>query len=220
MKYFFPLGLLLFLSASAISMAAEESVSIEQEPRHRLKFANEYVRFFDVELPAGDQTLMHWHRADGVFVSISVADTTAQDLGDTVKKRPARALGETFYLDYGAKPKAHRVTNVDSTTYRVADTEVLKPCANSGSLADGAHQALILDNDRVQVTRLILHPGEESLLHGPCGMLVAVSGGRIEFTDSPQNIEPGGFRWRQSADPLRIANRGDRIFHAVDIRVK
>jgi hypothetical protein len=209
--------LLLLLTGSVL---AEESVSIEQEPQHHLKFTNEHVRHFDVELPAGYQTLMHWHRADGVFVNISSASTTAQDLGDETRKRAGRAVGETYFIGYGTKPRAHRVTNVDTTVYRVADTEVLKPCGSSAGVAEDARQTLILENERVQVTRVILHPGESTRLHGPCGMLVSVSGGRIELGGEEQVIDPAGFRWRESVDAVPLVNRGDRVFHGVHVRVK
>ena len=36
-----------------IARAAAEPVPIEQEPRHRLKFENAHVRFFDVQLEPG-----------------------------------------------------------------------------------------------------------------------------------------------------------------------
>ena len=49
--------------------ATDEPVPIEQEARHRLRFENEHVRFFDVELEPGYESRYHWHRSDGVFVT-------------------------------------------------------------------------------------------------------------------------------------------------------
>src|SRR3954467_3877314 len=57
-----PRLLALTLLMPLFANAAGEAVPIEQEPRHRLKFANEYVRFFDVELEPGYESRYHWHR--------------------------------------------------------------------------------------------------------------------------------------------------------------
>ena len=52
-----------------VANASDEPIPIEQEPRHRLLFENEHVRFFDVELEPGYESRYHWHRSDGVFVT-------------------------------------------------------------------------------------------------------------------------------------------------------
>ena len=111
--------------APIIVNAGDEPVPIEQEPRHKLVFANEHVRYFDVELEPGYESRYHWHRADGVFVNISSSPTIAQDLDKEPVRRGGRAIGETYYIDYGAKPKAHRVSNPGTTPYHVIDTEIL-----------------------------------------------------------------------------------------------
>ncbi|MGI9076108.1 MAG: hypothetical protein ACR2G6_02120, partial [Gemmatimonadaceae bacterium] len=40
---------------------AQSPVPIEKEPRHHLKFENQYVRVFYVFIPLGDTTLFHTH---------------------------------------------------------------------------------------------------------------------------------------------------------------
>ena len=111
------LALVLCLMPLAAS-AAEEPIPIEQEPRHKLVFANEHVRYFDVELEPGYESRYHWHRADGVFVNISSSPTIAQDLDKEPVRRGERAIGETYFIDYGVKPKAHRVTSTRSLSIR------------------------------------------------------------------------------------------------------
>jgi hypothetical protein len=204
--------------------SAEESIPIEQEPRHRLVFANGHVRFFDVELEPGYQSLYHWHRNDGVFVNISAAPTIAQDEGKEPVQRGERAIGETYFIDYGAKPKAHRVSNPGSTPYRVVDAEILGGCGPAAPIGEGPRQTLLIDNARVFVTRIILHPGESTELHAPCGMLVAVSGGSISLqaAGDTQNVDlhPAGFQWRQGPETVTLVNTGKFVFHGVDIRLK
>lgn len=215
---------LLLAALPAWSFAQSDAVNIEQEPRHRLKFENEHVRFFDVQLEPGYQALNHWHRNDGVFVNMYVAPTVAQDVGQEPVRRGGRAIGEVYFINYAAKPKAHRVSNPGSTEYRVTDTEILAGCGGSGTFEEGPNQTLIVDNERVFVTRIVLHPGESSELRAPCGMLVSVSGGNVTF-EGPQGTESAalqtaGFKWRQTQETIRLTNAGKTVFHAVDIRLK
>ena len=198
---------------------------IEHEPRHRLAFENRHVRHFDVELEPGYVALYHWHRNDGVFVNIAPSETTAQDLGGEPKQRGWRAMGETYFIGYSDKPKAHRVTNSGDRTYHVTDTEILESCESTQSgFAPANNQTLIVDNARVFVTRIMLHPGESTELEGPCGMLVSVYAGAL-FLESPGNsallsLAPAGFHWRESNQTYRLRNAGKTVFHGVDIRIK
>jgi hypothetical protein len=165
---------LLLAAVPATVLAQAEPVDLEQEPRHRLKFENEHVRFFDVQLEPGYQALYHWHRNDGVFINMYVAPTAAQDVGKEPVQRGGRAVGEVYFINYAANPKAHRVSNPGTSEYRVTDTEILAGCGASGPFAEAPNQTLVVDNERVFVTRLLLHPGESSELRAPCGMLVSV----------------------------------------------
>jgi hypothetical protein len=197
---------------------AEEPVPIEQEPRHLLKFQNAHVRFFDVDLPPGYEGRYHWHTHDGVFVNISPAETIAQDWGKEPTKRGWRAIGETYFINYADKPKAHRVSNSDSQVYRVTDTEILSSCGAVQARGEGPNQTLVVENHRVFVARIILHPGEWTELYAPCGMLVSVSGGNV--TLGAQSMEMPRAGWRQSGETLRLTNTGRGVFHAVDVRLK
>ena len=213
------LALVLCLMPLAAS-AAEEPIPIEQEPRHKLVFANEHVRYFDVELEPGYESRYHWHRADGVFVNISSSPTIAQDLDKEPVRRGERAIGETYFIDYGVKPKAHRVSNPGTTPYHVVDAEILGGCGAANPVAEGPNQTLLIDNERVLVTRIILRPGESTELYSPCGMLVSVSGGSISLNGESVDIELAGYQWRQQAETVKRVNTGKFVFHGVDIRLK
>ena len=57
MQRWFPLlGALLLVPTAAVEITAE--------PHHRLAFTNDQVRVFNVDVPPGSATLMHWHRHD------------------------------------------------------------------------------------------------------------------------------------------------------------
>jgi hypothetical protein len=212
------------LPIAGAAWAADQIVAIEQEPQHQLKFQNRHVRFFDVLLPPGYMGIYHTHIYDGVFVNIETAATRAQDLGADSQDRPPRTIGDVYFIDYGTKPKVHRVANIGSSTYRVADTEIQHSCGGFAPVKDSDGQSLILENDRVRVTRLKIAPGETIALHPPCGMLVAVTSGKLKFRapggEEFVTLSPAGFKWRDSAAPVEFVNVGDGTFHAVDIVVK
>jgi hypothetical protein len=218
---------LLVLALSLLPLvagAADEPVPIEQEPRHHLELDNAHVRVFDVDLEPGYESRYHWHRNDGVFVVVASAPTIAQDWGKEPVWRGDRAIGETFFIDYGSHPKAHRVSNAGSTPLHVIDAEILAGCGASAPIAEGPNQTLIIDNARVFVTRIVLHPGESTELHPPCGLLVAVSAGslRLETPTARQNMDmqPAGFRWHDQTGNVKLVNIGPFVFHGVDIRLK
>lgn len=214
-------GMLLFTGAA---IAAESIIPIEEEPQHRLKFQNQHVRLFDVLLPPGYKGLWHFHVYDGVFVNIEAASTNEQVLGADPADRPPRIIGDTYFFGYGKKPKVHRVNNTGDTNYRVTDTEIVRGCGGFAPVKDGEGQVLILDNERVRVTRIMIGPGERLLLHPPCGMLVSVSGGRLKLNapggEEQITLQPAGFKWRDQSSALEIVNAGSEVFHAVDIVVK
>ncbi|HEV8525235.1 MAG TPA: hypothetical protein VGQ71_12100 [Terriglobales bacterium] len=207
-----------------IVRAADEPVPIEQEPRHRLKFENAHMRFFDVQLEPGYQSLYHWHHNDGVFVNIASSPTISQDWGAEPVMRGERAIGEAYFIGYAAKPKAHRVANPGPGIYRVTDTEIMSSCGQMDAAREGPNQTLIVNNERVLVTRVILHPGESTELYAPCGMLVSVSGGDVVF-DTPEGKEKvamdrAAFKWRKLLQTVKLTNAGANVFHGVDIRIK
>jgi hypothetical protein len=212
------------LPVAGAAWAADQIVPIEQEPQHQLKFQNRHVRFFDVQLPPGYVGIYHSHLYDGVFVNIEAAATRAQDLGADPVDRGPRTVGDTYFIDYGTKPKVHRVANIGGSTYRVTDTEILYNCGGFAPVKDGDGQSLIVENDRVRVTRLKIAAGETIALHPPCGMLVAVSSGKLKFRapggEELVTLSPAGFKWRDSTAPVEFVNVGDGPFQAVDIVVK
>ena len=217
-------ALALVAASLPTARAADEPVPIEQEPRHQLKFENAHVRFFDVQLEPGYESLSHWHHNDGVFVNIASSPTIAQDWGAEPIARGGRAIGEVYFINYAAKPKAHRVTNPGPGMYRVTDTEIMSSCGRMDSAREGPNQTLLVDNERVFVTRVLLHPGESTELYASCGMLVSVSGGNVAFDTLGDTekiaMDRAAFKWRKSQQTVKLTNTGSNVFHGVDIRIK
>lgn len=149
-----------------ISGIAQDAVPIEKEPMHPLKFENEFVRLFDVLVPAGKKTGFHIHSYDGLSIPISVPDLT--DVSMTGEKKPlVMKFGEPAFAARPS-PFTHSVINNASTDFRSIFIEILPSKSDRAAkvfpvLTDG--HVVLIDNDRVRVNRLTLKPGESSKLH-------------------------------------------------------
>jgi quercetin dioxygenase-like cupin family protein len=217
--------LLLCLSVSGIGQTA---VPIENEPMHRLKFENEFVRVFDVLIPAGETTKYHVHLYDGVSVRVSNAQIIDESIGGEKKPLDIKYADVTF----GARssPEKHRVVNRGKTDFRNIFIEILttKNAVAAGPfpiLSDG--HVILIDNDRVRVNRLVLKPGESSKLHTHRmhGLGIVLYDSKIEIS-APDGIkrrlEPkaGDHVWQNAGTTHVITNIGSKTFEAIDIELK
>ncbi|HLG14314.1 MAG TPA: hypothetical protein VJH03_07410 [Blastocatellia bacterium] len=209
-----------------VSPALQSPVPVASEPRHHLKFENEYVRVFDVNVPAGDATLFHVHSNDYLFVSIGDAKLKAEVLGSP----PADLVVKDGEVRFTKATITHRVTNPGPALFRNITIEVLKsPPAPQNSLTAEAipGHTTVLENDRVRVERLILEPGQSvaSHTHSLSGLGVTVAGGKI-LLESPgmkpqlAEFKPGDFRWHTGPITHSLKNIGETRFEAVDIEWK
>src|ERR1700740_1682119 len=94
---------LLLLTALLFTQTSE--VEITAEPHHHLVLANDQVRVFNVEVPVGSATLMHWHHHDYIYVTLG-----AVEFSNEVEGKPPVILklqdGETRF---SPGPFAHLV---------------------------------------------------------------------------------------------------------------
>jgi quercetin dioxygenase-like cupin family protein len=117
---FLPVALLLALTVSAQTPAAE--VEITAEPSHHLALQNQYVRVFQVEVPPNAATLMHRHRHDYIFVTLGASEVSNQVAGKppvTLKLQDGevRAVDGNF---------AHIARNLAATPFRNVTIELLQ----------------------------------------------------------------------------------------------
>jgi len=216
-------SLLLSLLA-VLPTLAQESVPVAREPRHHLKFENQYVRVYDVVVPSGDATLFHTHAADYLFVSIGDANLKAEVMGN----KPGDLILKDGEVRFTKGPITHRVTNQSKDDFRNITIEVLKSLKPdkppTGQDEPIAGHTLVLENDRVRVERLVLNPGESTGMHSHrlSGLVVAVSAGEVEVAAPGQDgqavkFAPGDFRWREGRVTHKLTNVGKTRFEAVDI---
>jgi quercetin dioxygenase-like cupin family protein len=119
-----PLAVLLALTAvfASAQSPSDKSVDVGEEPKHHLAFENEYVRAFEVSVPAGAETLIHRHSKPYIYVTIGNADIRNEVVG----KDPATIHpkdGEVKFVQGGF---AHTAVNVGKTDFHNVTIELLK----------------------------------------------------------------------------------------------
>jgi quercetin dioxygenase-like cupin family protein len=217
----------LFSALGFFLPALQSPVPVANEPKHHLKFENQYVRVFDVVVPPGETTLFHTHSNDYVFVSIGDANLK----GEVQGAAPADLILKDGEVRFTKATLTHRVTNQSGSPFRNITIEILKSPGEKSPdsmLEKSAGHTLVLDNDRVRVYRLVLEPGQTTgpmHTHTKSGLGVAVTGGKVVFHTSgqkPQLVEfkPGDFQWRSGRLSHSIRNAGTTRFEAVDIEWK
>ncbi|HEX6124290.1 MAG TPA: hypothetical protein VFZ23_02855 [Pyrinomonadaceae bacterium] len=217
----------LYFFTCAIQLSAQTAVPIEKEPMHRLRFENEFVRVFDVLIPAGKSTLLHTHALDGVGVRVSNADM-AEEYPSGDRKTFAAKWGEA---SFGSGPIfSHTVINRGKTDFRNIYVELMvqNAPAKTGAVPVLSDRHIILiDNPRVRVNRLVLKPGESSTVHTHSmnGLGITLYDAKVEITKSvasPQvhEVKAGDFVWQKAGTTHVIRNIGSTVFEAIDIELK
>lgn len=205
-----------------------DSVPVEKEPMHRLKFENEFVRLFDVLIPVGKASQYHTHLFDGVSVRVSNSQIIEEVIGG--EKTPSEIkYGEATF---GARPSplTHRVVNNGQSDFRNIFIEILPGKnalrANTFPILSDGH-VILIDNARIRVNRLTLKPGESSRSHKhPMrGLGIILYDSKIAITSpglSPRVLEPkaGDFVWQNAGTTHIIKNIGSTVFEAIDIELK
>lgn len=116
------LAVLTFACWAGSVVAQTEAVPITQEPVHHLVLENEYTRVFYVEVPVGEQTLVHEHKNDYVFVTLGDSDVENVPQG----KDPVRLQLKDGEVRYVKAPLVHRAKNLATTPFRNVTIEILK----------------------------------------------------------------------------------------------
>jgi hypothetical protein len=103
--------------------AQSSSVPISEEHHHHLVLANQFIRAYEVEVPAHESTLLHRHDQDYVYIVFGDADIT-----NAVEGKPEikAHLADTT-VNYARGPLTH-VARVDGNTiFRNITVQLLQP---------------------------------------------------------------------------------------------
>lgn len=170
----------------------EHVVVIEEEPRHHLVFANEFVRGFAVEIAPHERTLCHRHPND--YVLYVAAD--AEIISAARDEKPQQLSYSDGHCELLQAGLVHVVENLGERPFRNVVVELvpgkeLRRGAVPRVIGGGAEVREILREDVGAVYRLKLEPGAELEIAGPA-VLSAPNGGGIvlkEIEDFDQPLD-------------------------------
>lgn len=95
------------------------------EPYHHWLFENQYVRVYDVRVPAGVTTQFHKHAYDSVFVQASDEVAAEQSPDGEWQKAQKYPAGEVAFSADFKKPRVHRVRNDGTREFHVVVVQLL-----------------------------------------------------------------------------------------------
>jgi len=197
-----------------------------REPHHFVKLDNRFVRVLDVTVPGYDGTLYHIHENPYFWVSIGDATLRGNNVGTAEIIPIEKKDGEVTW----SPEVTHRVANVVASTFRnitvqIQGKEDVSP-GNSFRAEPkpfGYQSTTPLDNELVNVERLILEPGESTGKYTlpKSGILIAVHDGnlRIEVPGLPASrisLKAGDFDWHTGPLTHTITNVGSARFEAIE----
>ena len=144
-------------------------VPIDEEPRHHLVIANEFVRAFAVEIAPHERTLCHHHPHDYLLYIASDTEIVSAARGEEPKRLSYRD-GECELSSAGL---THVVENLGDAPFRNIVVELL-PRADAvrrGAAPTGtggvANVSQIFDDERAAIFNIEIGPGAEVELAGP-----------------------------------------------------
>ena len=212
-------------TTSSQSNSPQSPVEISGEAHHHPKVENEFVRIWDVTVPAGDATLWHVHRNDNVVVTFADANLRLE----SATVAPAEAQWKFGEVRFAKATYVHRALNVGTTPFHNLTIELLKsPGPQEQSPKYPITRTPVLENDRVRVFRVTLEPGQSTSMHTHvfAGLSIALTSAEIEITTEGKkradklSLPLGDVRWRAGAVTHSVKNVGKTRFEAVDVELK
>lgn len=213
------------IAVSSQSNSPQSPVEISGEAHHHPKVENEFVRIWDVTVPAGDATLWHVHRNDNVVVTLADANLRLE----SATAPPAEAQWKFGEVRFAKATYVHRAMNIGTTPFHNLTIELLKsPGLQEQSPKYPITRPPVLENERVRVFRVTLEPGQSTSMHTHvyAGLSIALTSGEIEVTTEGRkrtdklSLPAGDVRWRAGAVTHSIKNVGKTRFEAVDVELK
>jgi hypothetical protein len=138
---------------------AEQYVEVRDEPRHRRRFENEFVRVYDVLIAPGDTTLYHRHTEDTFYVAVNEATVRDRAWGDDDARTGTAPAGSVLCRPHRSHPLIHQVHNLGEGEMRLIGAEIkASPPVTAPAPLDALGHVLTLERERLRVYELSLDP--------------------------------------------------------------
>lgn len=186
------------LGVRAFAVQDASAVPIEQEPRHRLVFVNEFVRVLDATLPPLYVSQNHTHTLDNVSVTILPGIEGAQ------------GQARIGFAGFSRGGYSHVITNPNTSPMRFIAVELRAPDrSGAGEAMPQPNHATVLGNPRVLVTRVKVDAGQVIAEHKHQAGYVSVV---VRGGDGP-----GTWRWHAGSEPADALEAGKQALELVEI---
>jgi hypothetical protein len=200
----------------------EEYVEVRDEPRHRRRFENEFVRVYDVLIPPGDTTLYHRHVEDTFYVAVNEATVRDQTWGDDDGRTGTAAAGTVMCRPHRSRPLIHQVHNAGAGEMRLIGAEIkASPAVTSPVALDASGHTLTLERDRLRVYELSLEPGETTdtveYRFSSLTVFLTIATVLTHFLDGREHTgvhAPGDVIWMPGPVAFSLTNAGEEPFRA------
>ncbi len=213
------------LPALLLFAQAPSEVEITGEPHHHLALENAYVRAFKVEVAPHDQTLMHRHRHDYVFVTLGATQVE----NDIAGKPPATLKledGETRFIPGNF---AHIAKNLSNSPFRNVTIELLQDEQARKSpppkwdeerglhVLNAGTQEILFVKDGVRISEVELQPGGVIPKHHHAGPHLVVAVSDLDLRSdvegkgpTPARLKSGDLAWVKGGFTHTVTNFGQQ----------
>jgi len=99
------------------STTPKEPMPASLEPRHHVKYQNQYITVLEVTLEPGESSLFHTHSIDFLYVTLADAVVKAQNQGEDWGPGTAFKAGVVGFDTASKTPYTHRLKNIGKTRF-------------------------------------------------------------------------------------------------------
>lgn len=209
---------ILYVGAMLSGLAAAQ-VPVDQEPRHHLEFANEWLRVISPQIPAGDTTLEHLHTHDDATVCIHGSEVRAKQPGaDWSNPGKACMPGQVGATEYTGKPRSHTVQNVGSGVYHLVLVENLRESgwSNTEPLT-AAGMKMIRENRSFRVYETELS-GSSDVVHSHDVPTVVILVSGEAMVGDKRLDKPGSWAYVPAGDKHQVTAQGTARVIEIEVR--
>ena len=211
------LALFCIVSTSLFAQSAKE-VEITAEPHHHLALKNPYVRVFKVEVPPNDSTLMHRHRPDYLFVTISDSEVE----NDVAGKPPVTLKLQDGEVRFIPGNFAHIARNLALTPFRNVTIELLRKTGaakwdeeRSLHVLQNGTQHVLFVKDGARVSDIELEPAGVLPKHTHTGPHLMIAVTDLDLRNAPVGrkaatiqLKAGDVQWVPAGSTHIVTNVG------------
>lgn len=196
---------LFILSCGTVGAQSPAPIPVQDEPRHKPVLRNTQVMVLRIQVPPGDESLMHTHENDAVHITVQGSDireTTPR--GWWASNHAASPDGLTYFSALGGTPYTHKIRNTGTRETHIVSVELLGSAPGNPRALDalpGAEQ--IADNPRTRVERLKSNSAVAVPPSPTNAVLVSLRAGTLNGLDGVTAMGPGSVHWIPAGTAVR-----------------